>query len=113
MQYQLGIFDDQVIVNKALSQCGIMWTGKNGDSYIHGTCSSSDLLTVSLLPASAVCRNCKKQGGEYVWHQKGGRGQMNKKSIAEGGGMWLLEPGRDLNQGELKGVEWLRSLYSE
>ena len=113
VQYTLGSFDDQVIINTALSQCGIVWSSKSSDSYIYGTCHRNSDLRVSLLPTSAVCRNCKRHGGEYVWHQKGARGQEDKRKIAEGGGMWLLKPGRDLNQGELKGVEWLRYLYSE
>lgn len=109
----LGVYDDQVVVNKALNQCGIVWSVKSTPtSSVHGTCHNPHL-RVSLLPASAICRNCKNQGGEYVWHQKGKRGEEFKMKVAEGGGMWLLKPGQDLNEGDLKGIEWLRHLYSK
>ena len=111
MQQSLKTFDDQVLVNNALQQCNIVWEPPTTDSFIHGMCLHLGL-TVTLLPSTAVCRLCKENGEQYVWHQKGARGQEDKRRVAEKVGVWFLKERLNLEQGELKGLEWLRHLYS-
>ena len=109
VQQSVGKFDDQVVINTALNSCGIAWSSPERGSCILGVCRDLDL-RVSLLPESVVCRWCRKRRGFYVWHQKGARGQEDKRRVAEDGGMWFLK--RNLNEKrELKGTEWLRFLY--
>ena len=103
-------FDDQVVINTALSMCGITWSYAGKDSSAQGSCREFEL-TVSLLPSSVVCRKCGKRRGFYVWHQMGGRGQQEKKNTAETGGMWFLK--RNISESELKGIDWLRFLHSD
>ena len=110
MQLSLEKYDDQVVVNNALDQCGITW--RLHQPYVVGRCQQQNL-SVVLLPTSAVCRKCKEKGAYYVRHQKGARGQEDKRRIAGEGGVWFLKQGQDLNAGELKGIDWLRYLYYE
>ena len=102
--------DDQVVINNARKNCGIVWSSTGKDSGMLGVCRDMDF-KVSLLPRSVVCRKCKKitGGSFYVWHQTSARGQAGKKKIAKAAGMWFLK--RNLDESELKGTEWLRYLW--
>lgn len=112
MQLLLESFDDQVVINNALKKCSILWQKPNLHSYVYGMCKDLGV-RVTLLPASAVCRRCMSNKQYYVWHQKGARRQEDKKRIAKEGGVWFLKWEQlDLDQSQLKGVEWLRYLYT-
>lgn len=112
MQLLLESFDDQVVINNALKKCNILWWKPNPHSNVYGMCKGLGV-RVALLPATAICRKCMRNEQYYVWHQKGARRQEDKKRVAKEGGVWFLKWEQlDQDKSQLKGIEWLRYLYT-
>lgn len=114
--------DDQVKLNYALDSCNIEWLGKGRsieNQAVSGKCRLNGL-TVTVLPRSLICRNCRQdRKSYYVWHGRSKRAGDMKMKTAISGYTWYLrelavkEDGTLNESGrteKLKGIAWLEAI---
>ena len=114
--------DDQVRLNHALDRCSIEWNSRGRsieNQAISGKCRLSGL-TVTVLPRSLICRNCRQhRNSYYVWHNRSKRAGDMKMRTAISGYTWYLRELTIKDDGtlkenarteKLKGSAWLKAI---
>ena len=111
-------YSDQSRVNFGVDKLGLTWRDDaiheldSGNSTV-GICKNN--LTVTILPANVMCRNCEhsKKDQYYTWHYYSLKTQGAKRKAATKGEAWFLHPewlNITLEERSLKGREWLKAI---